>query len=303
MLAKGETHYPLFVCLALVLICLLVAQAGQAAIKMRDVQAKFTALEGERTLLTEQVAELARTEAVLRAGTTEMAALINELQTQIEELTRPIVIQPLKRAYLTFDDGPSANTLAILDILAHYRVYATFFVNGNNTQWGQDVYRRIVAEGHTLGNHSYSHNYSRIYASVESYLEDHQRLEDLLFAATGVRPNIVRFPGGSNNTVSHQYGGIDIMSRLTEDLLARGYQYFDWNITALDASAVTQERDEIIYAVVSRLKDVATPVILLHDSSSKTTTVEALPAIIDELLRLGFSCEALQADSFTIHFR
>ena len=79
-----------------------------------------------------------------------------------------------KRCYLTFDDGPSPNTDRILEVLDRYGVKATFFVVGYEarTAAGQERMRRIVAEGHALAMHSWSHDYKKVYASVEGFLED-----------------------------------------------------------------------------------------------------------------------------------
>ena len=106
----------------------------------------------------------------------------------------------IHKVYLTFDDGPSANTDQILDILDEYGVKATFFVVGKEGY--NDQYRRIVEEGHTLGMHSYSHVYRDIYESVEAYGQDLEKLHTYLYELTGVDSRIVRLPGGSSNTVS-----------------------------------------------------------------------------------------------------
>ena len=107
-----------------------------------------------------------------------------------------------KRIYLTFDDGPSRNTDKILDILKEYDVKATFFVVGKTDEESVRAYQRIVAEGHTLAMHSYSHKYSEIYASKESFEQDLRQLQEYLYQITGVWPRFYRFPGGSSNTVS-----------------------------------------------------------------------------------------------------
>jgi peptidoglycan/xylan/chitin deacetylase (PgdA/CDA1 family) len=96
------------------------------------------------------------------------------------------------------------------------------------------MYKRIVDEGHQLGNHSYTHNYSSIYRSVQSFIDDFLRLENLLQSATGVSPKIVRYPGGSNNTVSHRAGGPGIMRQIVSEMARRGYAHCDWNVDARD---------------------------------------------------------------------
>jgi len=205
-----------------------------------------------------------------------------------------------KIAYLTFDDGPSANTKQILDILKKYNIKATFFVNGNASK--KDLYKQIVNEGHTIGNHTYSHDYKNIYSSVEGYIGDMNKLNDFLEEVTGIRPTIVRLPGGSNNTVSHKYGGTKIMKQIVQKVTDKGYQYFDWNVSSTDAEKVKQDKDIIVKSVLEGAKNKNKAVILMHDSAPKTTTVEALPEIIDGLIKQGFKFDSLDEDSYAPHF-
>lgn len=205
-----------------------------------------------------------------------------------------------KIAYLTFDDGPSANTVQILDILKKYNIKATFFVNGRPSM--KNIYKRIVEEGHSIGNHTYSHNYKTIYSSVDGFIEDMNKLNDLLKETVGVTPTIIRFPGGSNNTVSKKYGGDDIMKKIARQVIDMGYQYFDWNVSSTDADKITQDKDVIVKAVLEGVKNKTKAVILMHDSAPKTTTVEALPEIIEELIKQGFRFESLKKDSYAPHF-
>lgn len=204
-----------------------------------------------------------------------------------------------KIAFLTFDDGPSSNTKKILDILKQYGIKATFYVNGTKST---DIYKRIVNEGHVIGNHTYSHDYSKIYQSVDAFFEDFYKLEDIIYETTGIRPKIVRLPGGSNNQVSWKYGGKGLMSEITKELIARGYSYFDWNVDSADASATVVEKDKIVKNVINGCKGKNTVNILMHNSSPKTTTVEALPEIIEELQKMGFRFEVTTPTSFAPRF-
>ena len=102
--------------------------------------------------------------------------------------------------YLTFDDGPSIYTEEILDILDEYQVKATFFVVGKESDAAKEALRDIVARGHTLGMHSYSHKYSELYASEEAFEADFLKLQGYLEDVTGVKSKVYRFPGGSSNT-------------------------------------------------------------------------------------------------------
>ena len=101
--------------------------------------------------------------------------------------------------YLTFDDGPSARTDEILKTLAEKDVKATFFVVGQNDEANLQRMRDIVEQGHTIGMHTYSHDYEKIYASVEAYLEDMYQIFCQIKETTGVTPTVFRFPGGSIN--------------------------------------------------------------------------------------------------------
>lgn len=185
---------------------------------------------------------------------------------------------PVRKVYLTFDDGPSSNTNKILDILAQYDVKATFFVVGKEGEWAEDAYKRIVEEGHTLGMHSYTHVYQSIYASVDAYAEDLNRLRDYLYEVTGVESQFVRFPGGSSNTVS------DIsMREFIRYLNEEGITYFDWNVSSGDAGSRLLEAEEIVANCINGMGNKNTVVILMHDAAGRPTTVEALPALIERI--------------------
>ena len=179
---------------------------------------------------------------------------------------------------LTFDDGPSVYTDDILDILDKYGVKATFFVNGKEGY--DEQYRRIVAEGHSLGMHSYTHDYSKVYADLDSFADDLYQLHTYLYELTGVDCELYRFPGGSSNNASK----VD-MERCIQYLNAKGIRYFDWNVSSGDASGGYKSADTIAFNVLSQIKalDADTIVVLFHDASGKSTTVEALPFIIEKI--------------------
>ena len=183
-----------------------------------------------------------------------------------------------KRIYLTFDDGPSRNTDKILDILKEYDAKATFFVVGKTDEESVRAYQRIVAEGHTLAMHSYSHKYSEIYASKESFEQDLRQLQEYLYQITGVWPRFYRFPGGSSNTVSK----VD-MQELIEYLNESGITYFDWNIASGDAISGQLGKDIIVNNCIGGIKAKQECMILMHDASDKNSTVEALSLLIEQV--------------------
>lgn len=198
-----------------------------------------------------------------------------------------------KKVYLTFDDGPSEeNTPRILDILKEKNVKATFFVIGNEEEYAPDLYRRIVEEGHTLGMHSYSHKYSVIYDTLESFKSDFYQLQDYLTEITGVTPTIMRFPGGSSNSVSN----IDVQECI-RFLNEEGITYYDWNVISGDATSQVYTVDELINNVVQDVAKNDTSIVLMHDAETKATTAEALGPMIDRLQEMG--CELLPIDSNT----
>ena len=304
LLSRERKWPPLSAAVAFVVVIVLISSAWAAQRALNASAQQIVDLEQSVVSQQHAIEGLVQLSKDLELGLKAQQEVIAGLEAEMARLAARVVYMPCKRTvYLTFDDGPSRNTEIILDILKRYGVKATFFVAGNSTSFGRAMYKRIIDEGHALGNHTYSHDYAKIYTSVEAYWEEHLRLEDLLFEATGTRPQIIRFPGGSNNTVSSKYGGVEIMDQLTQMVTGKGYRYIDWNLTSLDAAAVTQDAQLIIESVLSRVSTILNPIVLMHDSSSKTTTVEALPTIIEELHDLGFTFDVLSPTSYSVRFK
>lgn len=203
-----------------------------------------------------------------------------------------------KVVYLTFDDGPSYNTKDVLDILKKYDVKATFFVTGNGEEY-RDMIKRAHDEGHTIGLHTYSHDYASLYASTDAYFKDLQQVSDLVESITGEKSNIIRFPGGSSNTVSKNYSP-GIMSTLTKMVGEKGYYYFDWNVSSSDASGNNVPVENIVKSAEEGAGS-SPLVILFHDTFGKDTTVEALPKIIEFYKSKGYTFAALNENSYGAH--
>lgn len=181
-----------------------------------------------------------------------------------------------KKIYLTFDDGPSPLTDDILDILKEYDVKATFFVVKREGRNYENIYQRIVDEGHALGMHSCNHVYKDLYADKDAFMEDTNSLRDFLYLVTGVESDIYRFPGGSSNRVSKTD-----MHVFADALQENGIVFFDWNVSAQDATAIPAGKGQIVRSVISKLDKYDDVIILFHDLDTKSTTVEALPEIIE----------------------
>lgn len=179
--------------------------------------------------------------------------------------------------YLTFDDGPSQNTIKILDILKENNIKATFFVTKSTTKDAEEIYKRIVAEGHTLGIHTYSHKYTEIYQSVETFLSDFEAIYNYLYEVTGTKAEIFRFPGGSINVYNQ-----NIYQRLISEMLRRGFVYYDWNVASGDAGAKTNAIN-IQNSTITGVNKYDRSIVLMHDSANKYSTVESLPNIIAQL--------------------
>ena len=196
------------------------------------------------------------------------------------------------KVYLTFDDGPSDNTAAILDTLAKYNVKATFFVVGKTDDQSKEMYQRIVNEGHTLGMHSYSHKYSVVYDSLDAFETDFNQLQSYLYDITGQECRLYRFPGGSSNQVSNTD-----MSEFIRFLNEEGVTYFDWNVSSGDATSQAYTADELLNNVLTDVPKYKTSVVLMHDSNTKSTTVEALGPMIEALQ--GMEAQILPIDENT----
>lgn len=183
--------------------------------------------------------------------------------------------------YLTFNSTPGDNTNAVLDVLHQYGVKATFFVTGCEEEGIESVYQRIVNEGHTIGMHSYSNEYSLIYSSTDAFKEDYTKLSDSLYKMTGTQSLYYRFPGGSGNEISNVEMA-EFVHILNEDNIT----YYDWNVSAGD-TAGSYTAQQVVDNVVNGVSKYKTSVVLLHDGPNKSTTVEALSVLIEILQSQG----------------
>lgn len=218
--------------------------------------------------------------------------------------TRTVVVQGIRQPdavdpdgkviYLTFDDGPSQYTPRLLEILTKYNVKATFFVVGNSRLEYLDD---IVDAGHTIAIHTDTHVYSQIYASVDAYLKDLKAIRQKIYDRTGVQCTLMRFPGGTGNTVSKKYC-TGIMTKLTKTVVDMGFQYCDWNVDARDAvDAKTAE--EVFSNVISGIGMVDVPIVLQHDIIGHS--VDAVEKIIQWGLANGYTFLQMDASSPVFH--
>ena len=190
---------------------------------------------------------------------------------------------PDNTAYLTFDDGPSGNTDIILQTLQEENVKATFFVVGTDDAGNLARMRRIVQEGHTIGMHSYSHSYKKIYASVEAFLKDMYQVFNLIKDTTGVTPTCFRFPGGSINSYNKA-----VYKDIKAEMIRRGFVPYDWNVSSGDASTTKYTPEQLTGYVLNGIGSKSRIIVLMHDSSSKENTAQAVRQIIIGIREKGF---------------
>lgn len=203
--------------------------------------------------------------------------------------------QAKKVIYLTFDDGPSKYTPKLLSVLKKYNVKATFFVvgNGNKLEYLED----IAKDGHSIGLHTMTHNYSKVYSSEKAFMNEIQQLRRLVYNRTGIDTTMIRFPGGSSNTISKRYNK-GIMTRLVSRVAAEGYKYYDWNVSSGDAGEVHttwQVYNNVVEGV--RRQDVS--IVLQHDTMG--FSVDAVENIIKWGISNGYSFKRLTPDGPTVH--
>ena len=226
------------------------------------------------------------------------AAPLNE-----SELSPIIEEEQRKIAYLTFDDGPSRNTIRILDILDEYGIKATFFVMANETPEGTVGYDEMIKRGHQIALHTYTHDYSQIYISKEAFFENINQLETFLSQRYNLKTNLLRFPGGSKNVSSRQYGGSQIMTDIKTECIKRGYRFFDWNVDSQDGISPYVSVSAITSNVLNGAKNKEKAIILLHDINVMTNTVTALPNIIKGLKEQGFEFRVIDDKTEDIQFK
>jgi peptidoglycan-N-acetylglucosamine deacetylase len=237
----------------------------------------------------------------LAAAQTQLMTSISIKSSRLENETSYVVPSTGKYVYLTFDDGPSENTPGVLEILKKNKIKATFFVVYNKNK---EYYRQIVEDGQTLALHTYTHDYKKVYSSVNDYFSDLDKISDYVKEAAGIDSRIVRLPGGSSNTISRHYCK-GVMTSVTEELQKRGYSYYDWNAQCLDATTENITASQILKNVKSftEINGVQKPYImlLLHNASTETATKDALQSIIDYYRSLGYQFEAITPDTPAVH--
>lgn len=241
---------------------------------------------------------------VYKAGVYTLSYTVTDRYQNTTTVKREVCVLPLspsdigkpngKVIYLTFDDGPGAYTNKLLDILAKYNVKATFFVV--NTDLISNI-ERTAREGHTVAIHTATHRFDQVYASEEAYFADLYKMQGIIERYTGIKTTLVRFPGGSSNTISKDYCK-GIMTRLAAALEEKGFTYFDWNVDSNDAGGA-KTADEVFENVTKGIGNKKYSVVLQHDM--KRYSVDAVEKIIIWGLKNGYTFLPLDENSPTCH--
>ena len=199
--------------------------------------------------------------------------------------------------YLTFDDGPSKYTDSILYYLDKYNLKATFFVVPDSSEECARRMKKIVDAGHTIGVHSATHDYNKIYASVEAYLADFKMCYDRIYNATGVKTELFRFPGGSINDFNEE-----TRNEIIAEMTRRGFVYFDWNVDSSDAGGA--DWTEMYVGVLDQISNTNRAVVLMHDRDDRYNTILVLEDIIKALLadERGYKLDRLTTKTKPVQF-
>jgi len=216
----------------------------------------------------------------------------NTLSTSLEDSAE---IATAKLAYLTFDDGPTyIVTNALLDVLKKENVKATFFVVGKEIEGKESILKRIYDEGHSIGLHTYSHNFKKIYRSTEAFIDEMTKTSDKIEEVTGCAPKIIRFPGGSSKRLN---------AFTLDELHKNNFKIYDWNVNVCDGINPNLSVSQLIEnsQIIKGNKNVA--IILMHCNFNNKNTIKALPGIIKYYLDLGYEFKAITEETPEYYYR
>ncbi|MEO1814166.1 MAG: polysaccharide deacetylase family protein [Acetobacterium sp.] len=192
----------------------------------------------------------------------------------------------IKVVFLTFDDGPSENTGELLDMLNEYNAKGTFFTTLHDNDNAKAMYRRIVDEGHTLANHTCSHDYS-LYNNPEAFFADVNELDQFQKTVTGQTEtsHVFRFPGGSTNS----------NEACVQGMVSRGWNYSDWNVSSGDGCSDPPSSDVIAQMIIEGCREHDVSVVLSH-AELKDSSREAMPIVIETLQQEGYTFLNMESD-------
>ncbi len=189
--------------------------------------------------------------------------------------------EPDKVVYITIDDGPDPqSTPAYLNILKQHNVKATFFMTGSKMEKNSRLVLDMYLQGHSLGNHTYTHDYSTVFKDTDSFALEVSKTEEVIYSITGTRPGIFRVPGGSQNLCRDE--------GFVRKLWELEYSFFDWNVSAADTDPKGITKEQVIDNIKRGSAGRKKIVVLMHDNPGRTASLEALPELIEWFKENGY---------------
>lgn len=273
--------------------------AVQDVINHEDHQEQLSAESKEASpALTQEADSVEVSVETEETQAAEVQLPVNAYENLYEDMTVRVpasYVREENTVYLTFDDGPSANTYSVLYYLEQYDLKATFFVVPQRTEECYALMKQIVDSGHAIGVHSATHQYESIYTSVEAYLADFYDAWQMIYEATGVKTEIFRFPGGSKNDYNEA-----TRDAIIEEMTRRGFRFYDWNVDSNDAGEATWS--EMYASVPDAIENNYRSVVLFHDSAQRENTVYVLEDIIKLLISKGYTFDKINNNTQPVQF-
>lgn len=199
-----------------------------------------------------------------------------------------------KIIYLTFDDGPSYKiTNKVLDVLEENQVKATFFLIGSQIKDKEDVVKRIYNEGHSIGLHTYTHNFRKIYCNEDKFIQEMMVCRNEIQEVIGIAPNIIRFPGGSYKHLSKSY-----LKKLHDN----NFRVYDWNVDNCDGLNPKIQPYNLYVKAIKGSGKLDNIILLLHCTDMNNNTCKALPKIIKYYKSQGYEFRSITEETAELYF-
>ena len=281
----------LLACIMLIAAVLIVPRFGKTFTAYRTARSEYKAAEKAYTAAERTNAELAQKVKEMKQMKSESDKLQNKVFTLAAKTEKDIKDgkSNKKICYITIDDGPYNRGKKFLELFKQYDVKATFFLttaNGDKLPDQADLsaksmYPEYLKFGHTIGNHTYSHDYRSIYSGSKAFMKTVEKQEKFTEeAAGGYKAQIVRFPGGTGMAGSR-------LGAIQEALKDNGYGWIDWTVDSGDSWGKDKVNASLIKSnVLAASKEQKIMVILFHEWSQ--STIDAMPEIIDSLRSSGY---------------
>lgn len=224
-----------------------------------------------------------------------ISILFSDTSNNINAVTNNVMdLNKKKVLYLTFDDGPSIITNKLLDTLKQCNVKATFFVVGKEIIGREDMLKRIYTEGHSIGLHTYSHDFKKIYKSPEAFIKEMKDTNELVVKLTGSSTNLVRFPGGSSKHLNEN---------LLEKLHENNFKVYDWDSSLEDGVNGDLSIDQLFCNSKKHSNKYCNIILLMHCNSNNLNTVKALPKIIEYYRACGYELRPISKDTPEYYYK